>query len=415
MLDATKVKSGKVKSGNQTLDLTASAAPQVEVTAAASKQSYLVSVATGLLSEIGRVVRRASSPDAGRVALVSNRRVHKLYGAAAADALRLAGFAVHEILIGDGERFKSWRTAEMVLHKLAENRFERVDTVVALGGGVVGDLSGFVASVYLRGLNFVYVPTTLLAQVDASTGGKTGVNSRTGKNLFGAFHHPRAVLIDTNTITTLDKRDLLAGWCEAIKHGAVSYDDRKLFNQTVSYLQQRQNLVNKTLNENQKEELAQLIAAHVAFKAGIVAGDEREDPARTDAHSRRILNFGHTLAHALEAATLYRKFRHGEAVGYGMIAAAEISNRLGLLPADELSLLRSAIALAGRLPDARGIDESKVLQKISFDKKAVSGSIKWVLIKRLGDACIIDGREIDSSVIAASLHAALHNPISSIS
>jgi 3-dehydroquinate synthase len=280
--------------------------------------------------------------------------------------------------------------------------------VVALGGGVVGDLAGFAAAVYLRGIAFVQVPTTLLAQIDASVGGKTAVNTREGKNLIGAFHQPRAVVISTETLQTLPSRELTAGWCEAIKQGAVG--DRRLFDKTCSFLVAESNV--ETARELKRthlraEELADLIAAQCAFKAGIVAADEREDVARTDARSRRILNFGHTAAHALESVTRYRRFRHGEAVGYGMIVAGEISERLGMLDASELESLRASVRLAGRLPRADDLDERAILRAIDSDKKSVGGHVRWVLLERIGRARIVSGQNIPKRIVRAALNAAL--------
>ncbi|MGH9903659.1 MAG: 3-dehydroquinate synthase, partial [Pyrinomonadaceae bacterium] len=340
----------------------------------------------------------------------------ELYGERAAASLRAAGFVVARWLMGDGERHKSLRTAEKSLVFLSEARLERSDAVVALGGGVVGDLAGFAAAVYLRGVPFIQAPTTLLAQIDSSVGGKTGVNMRAGKNLIGAFHHPRAVVIDTGTLRTLPRRELTAGWCEAIKQGAVG--DRGLLEQTRRFLvgeaendeqfePRHERSRRGRAGESRDEQLAELIAAQCAFKARVVAQDEREDVARTDRLSRRILNFGHTVAHALESVTDYRRFRHGEAVGYGMLAAGEISVSLGMLDAGELELLRETIRLAGRLPRADDLDEGTIIDAIRTDKKSVGGHVQWVLLKRLGKARVIGGKEIAPRTVRAALRAAL--------
>ena len=321
--------------------------------------------------------------------------VFELYGAPVVGGLRAQGFEVAHWLLGDGERHKSLREAGRALEFLSTSKLERSDAVVALGGGVVGDLAGFAAAVYLRGVAWLQVPTTLLAQIDASVGGKTAVNTRAGKNLIGAFHQPRAVVIDTRTLQTLPPRELTSGWCEAIKQGAVG--GRHLFAQTRRYLAGAQ----------ADERLGELIAAQCAFKARVVAGDERESLGRTDARSRRILNFGHTVAHALEAITRYRRFRHGEAVGRGMIAAGEISNRLGLLPAAELESLRATVRLAGPLPRADDLDERALLDALTTDKKSVGGQVQWILLERIGRARIVGGREIPPRVLRASLRAAL--------
>jgi 3-dehydroquinate synthase len=313
----------------------------------------------------------------------------------------------------EGERFKTLRTAERALAFFSEFGLERGDCVVALGGGVVGDLAGFAAAVYLRGVAFVQAPTTLLSQIDSSVGGKTGVNTPAGKNLVGAFHQPAAVVVDTDTLATLPPRELTAGWCEAVKQGAVG--DRRLFERTRKFLTAAShgggNLRGRAgvlgSGAGGGGELARIIAAQCAFKARIVAGDEREGLARDDARSRKILNFGHTVGHALEAVTGYRRFRHGEAVGYGCVAAGEISKRLGLLDPSELESLREAVALAGRLPRAADLDAELVARALRKDKKAVGGSVRWVLIEGLGRARVVDGREVPARVVLASIRAAL--------
>lgn len=382
-----------------------------------ARESYDIEIGAHALRSLGDIARRALPTHARRIALVSNRRVFALYGAGVLSSLRRAGgFHVSHWLMGDGERHKNLRTAERALAFFSESKLERSDAVVALGGGVVGDLAGFAAAVYLRGIAFLQAPTTLLAQIDASVGGKTAVNTRAGKNLIGAFHQPRAVVVSTETLQTLPRREMTAGWCEAIKQGAVG--DHRLFEQTRRFLvaeneregaREWNRARESQTAERRAEELAAVIAAQCAFKAKIVAADVREDVERTDARSRRILNFGHTAAHALEAVTGYRRFRHGEAVGYGMIVAAEISHRLGMLAASELESLRACLRLAGRLPRADDLDERAVLRAIAGDKKSVGGHVRWVLLEGIGRARIVGGQEIPPRVLRAALHAALVN------
>ena len=372
-----------------------------------ARDGYEIEIGPGLLGRLGAAARASLSPHARRVALVSNARVFGLYGERAVRSLGEAGFDVSRWLMGEGERYKTLRTAERALAFLSAAKLERSDAVVALGGGVVGDLAGFAAALYLRGVAFVQVPTTLLSQIDSSVGGKTGVNTPAGKNLVGAFHQPRAVVVDTDTLRTLPSRELTAGWCEAVKQGAAG--DRRLFDQTVRFLGDgsRGGGVDEPADGERATRLSRLIAAQCAFKARIVAGDEREDVSRTDHLSRRILNFGHTVGHALEAVTDFRRFRHGEAVGYGMLAAGEISAGLGLLERSELELLRRAVGLAGRLPPAAGLDEDALLGALGSDKKAVGGRVRWVLLERIGRARIVDGREVAPRLVRASLRAAL--------
>ncbi|HJU54541.1 MAG TPA: 3-dehydroquinate synthase family protein, partial [Pyrinomonadaceae bacterium] len=249
---------------------------RVRVRLRARREEYDITIGAGNLARLGEAARRALTPHARRAFLISNQKVFDLYGGRALASLRSAGFATAVLLIGDGERYKSLATLERALNAFNEAGLERGDAVVALGGGVVGDLAGFAAAVYLRGLAFLQVPTTLLAQVDSSVGGKVAVNTIAGKNLVGAFHHPRAVLIDTDTLQTLPRRELTAGWCESVKQGAAG--DRSLFDETYDFL--RNGPTSETASRSKK--LAQIIAAQVAFKASIVAGDEREDVSRTD-------------------------------------------------------------------------------------------------------------------------------------
>lgn len=369
----------------------------------AAENGYDVEISAGALARLGETARRSASDSslpARRALVVSNRRVFNLYGAQAVKSLRAAGFATAEFLIGDGERYKTLRTAESALRFLSVNDFERGDFVVALGGGVIGDLAGFVAAVYLRGVPFIQVPTTLLAQIDASIGGKTGVNTSAGKNVIGAFHQPRAVLIDTLTLRTLPRREMVAGWCEAIKHGAIG--DVRLFEQTRAFIAE-----NRKLDDSNNAQLARLISAHCRFKAHIVAGDEREATVRTDIQSRRILNFGHTVGHALEQVTSFRRFRHGEAVGLGMLVACEISIRTGRLGVVESERLRAAIRATGRFPQTDDLNLNEIMSQMRRDKKSSGGHIQWVLLERLGRARIVSDQSITPTIVRASLRAIL--------
>lgn len=380
--------------------------PKVRVRLTPRPAKYEIEIGAGLLPQIGGRVRAILGKQSRRAALVSNQTVFDLYGTPASASLRRAGFEVFTWLVPDGERHKSWKSFEQALSFLAQSKLERTDCVVALGGGVVGDLAGFAAATYLRGISFIQAPTTLLAQIDASVGGKTGVNLPAGKNLAGAFHQPRLVLIDTNSLSTLPSRELTSGWCEAIKQGAAG--DRKLFDRTFRLLKNSGTDFNLWLKEKKTQtEVWATIAAHCRFKAAIVKGDEREDIDRDDHRSRRILNFGHTTAHALEAVTRYQRFRHGEAVGYGMLVAGEISKSLGMLSDDGLELLREAVKVCGSLPRASDLHPDIIIRAMKADKKSVSGQLKWVLLERLGRAQIVDGREISMQTLKNSLRAGL--------
>lgn len=381
--------------------------PTVPVRLPARSQSYEIKIGAGLLRTLGRELLIHLGQSVRRVALISNKQVFELYGQSAIESLRAAGLTVNYLLIGNSEREKSFRGLAAAVAFLNKCRLERSDAVVALGGGVVGDLAGFAAAIYLRGVRLVQAPTTLLAQIDSSVGGKTGINLPSGKNRVGAFHQPSLVLIDPETLRTLPRRELTSGWCEAVKQGAVG--SRKLFDQTVSLLRDAGTHAYGVLSARgvRTEELSATIAAHCRFKASIVKGDERENVARTDHRSRRILNFGHTTAHALEAVTGYKRFRHGEAVGYGVLVAAEISKSLGMLPSRELESIREAVALCGPLPPANDFSAQELIKAMAADKKAVAGNVKWVLLDRIGRAQIVDGAGIEPTVLRAALSASL--------
>lgn len=373
---------------------------RLQVSTKARSRSYEITIGHGILSEASLIARNCLGSQAQRLALISNAKVFSLYGGALKKSLEASGFAVWPWLIDDGERHKSLRSLEKVLNVLTEAEIERSDGVVALGGGIVGDVAGFAAAIYLRGIPYIQIPTTLLAQIDSSVGGKTGVNLPSGKNLVGSFHQPAAVVIDVETLSSLPSRELVAGWCECVKQGAVS--GPKLFKQTTDFL--------KGFNSSRllvSTPLEQLISSHCAFKASIVAADEREDPARRDSRSRRILNFGHTIAHALEAVTKYRRFRHGEAVGHGMLVAGALSKNLGLLEPSELELLRQAVSLCGPLPSASHLDERTLVEAIAHDKKRAAGSVQWVLLERIGRPRIVDGKEIRAPLLRKSIREAL--------
>jgi len=362
-----------------------------------ARDSYDIHVGPRALARLGEVARGALSPRARRVVVVSNETVFRLYGRRSVASLRAAGFAAETFLVGDGERHKTLREAERALDFFSRRRLERTDAVVALGGGVVGDLAGFAASVYLRGVQFIHAPTTLLAQIDAAVGGKTGVNTRAGKNLIGTFHQPRAVVADTDALRTLPPRELTAGWCEAVKHGAVG--GPVLFRHTRDFLARSE--------AEDVEALADLIAEHCAFKARVVAADERESLETRARLSRRFLNFGHTVGHALEVVTRFRRFRHGEAVGYGCVVAAEVSKRLGLLGAAGLQSIREVVALAGPLPRADDLDAADILAATAADKKTAGGRLHWVLLERIGRARVVPASEVPPRVVRESIRAGL--------
>ena len=357
-----------------------------------------ISIGKGIRRQLGELLQSQVSRRAG---VISNKRVYDLYGRQVVRSLKTAGFKVFEWLMPEGERYKSFSSLEKAVTFLSENRFERNDLVVALGGGVVGDLAGFSAAIYLRGVPVAQVPTTLLAQIDSSVGGKTGINLPVGKNLVGAFHQPASVFIDTETLTSLPQRELVSGFCEMVKQSLIA--DRSLFEMTVDSLQE----VGKKRDFLLSSAFEDLIAAHCGFKASIVAKDERESTTRSDAKSRRVLNFGHTTAHALEAITHYRTFRHGEAVGYGMLVAGELSRNLGLIDSGDLNLIRDAVRLCGPLPRADKLEINQIIRALQHDKKSVDGQINWVLLEGIGRPRIVEGRLINAKSLRNSLKAGL--------
>jgi 3-dehydroquinate synthase len=374
---------------------------RLEISLSQESRRSEINIAAGIRRNLGQLIPLKAPR---RIAILSNPRVFGLYGADVKRSLKAADFKTLEWLMPEGERYKSFRVLEKAVTFLSENRLERDDLVLALGGGVVGDLAGFSAAIYLRGLPLVQAPTTLLAQIDSSVGGKTGINLPAGKNLVGAFHQPSAVFIDTETLATLPQRELVSGLCEMVKQSLIS--DKDLFEMTVQYLQKSQS----KRDFLSSPEFESLIAAHCGFKASIVAGDERESTVRSDVKSRRILNFGHTTAHALETITNYRFFRHGEAVGYGMLVAGELSRNLGLIDSGELKSLREAVSLCGPLPRADNLDTNAIIRALRHDKKSVDGQINWVLLEGIGRPKIVEGRLISAKSLRLSLRTGLRRP-----
>lgn len=372
---------------------------------------YEIRVGAGLLTETGDSARKVLNKKARKICLFSNPTVFKFYGNTVEKSLKNAGFEVAVFLMKDGERYKNWRSLEQALDFFAKQKLTRTDAVVALGGGVVGDLAGFAAAIYLRGIDFIQIPTTILSQIDSSVGGKTAVNSATVKNSIGAFYQPRAVLGDIETLRTLPPRELAAGFYEAVKHAVLSGDE--LLNQTQDFLRkfplkQFPKLFSNA-DKDFSEKLANLIAANIAFKAEIVAGDERENVVRDDSRSRKILNFGHTIGHALEQLTGYKRLKHGEAVAFGMLAAADLSKRLGKLNENELNSLNEVLLSVGELPKLDNIAPEKIIEALAHDKKADGDSFKWILLENIGKATIVDNKQIPNALVRDSIRTILHS------
>jgi 3-dehydroquinate synthase len=332
-----------------------------------SDRSYPIHVGAEMIERAGQLMQQAGL--LGKVAIVTNPTVAQLYLDPVHEALSQAGFETTPVLLPDGEEHKTLKSLSTIYDRLVAERFERKSCVLALGGGVIGDLAGFAAATYLRGIPYVQVPTTLLAQVDSSVGGKTGVNHDAGKNLIGAFYQPKLVLIDVAVLRSLPRREFVAGLAEVIKYGVIA--DRYLFELL------EQNL--EKILALDRELLTQIIVRSCENKVRVVEADEREDDYRA------VLNFGHTIGHALEAATGYRQFLHGEAVGIGMVKAAALSVQQGFCDPKSFERITKLIKKAG-LPTEfpPGMSVSSLVQGMEVDKKAAGGQIKFVISEGLG-------------------------------
>ena len=364
---------------------------------------YNIEIGNSLLDDSGVWAKKYLSGFTKKIALISNQKVFGFYGEKVVLSLEKGGFEVFVWLMEDGEEYKNFTSLKNLLSFLSENRLRRTDGVIALGGGVVGDLAGFASSIYLRGVPFLQMPTTFLSMIDSSVGGKTAVNTEFGKNIIGTFYQPNGVLIDSKTLKTLQNREVIAGFYEAIKHGAIS--NEKLFNQTAQFLQTYplNSFKAHFANNNFISELETLLFNQISFKSEVVIEDEKEDTKRDDIRSRKILNFGHTVAHALEKITDYKYFKHGEAVGYGMLVAGEISKRLDLSDKNSLNLLNDVVSSVGDLPNTRNIDVEKTFKAFIFDKKSIGESLQWVLLKGIGKPTIISNENIPETIIKESL------------
>lgn len=328
---------------------------------------------------------------AGRsVAIVTNDVVAPLYLGRVVEALRQAGAsAVLDVRIDDGEQAKRWATLDKVFDALLAARLGRDGLVVALGGGVVGDLAGFAAATYQRGIPFIQVPTTLLAQVDSSVGGKTAINHARGKNMIGAFHQPLAVLADVSALDSLPERELKAGLAEVLKHGFILDAD------FVSWLEAH---VGDLLHRDARA-LTYAVRRSCELKAGVVGEDEREGGLRA------ILNFGHTFGHAIEAGMGYGEWLHGEAVAAGMIMAAELSHRLGGLGRADADRIRTLVARAGLPVLGASMPVERYLELMQVDKKAAAGKVRFIVLEAMGRATLRGG--VDEQLVRDSIAAAL--------
>ncbi|MDE2059090.1 MAG: 3-dehydroquinate synthase [candidate division NC10 bacterium] len=339
------------------------------VPVALGSRSYQIVVGSGLLKQLGALCGELLP--SRRVMIVTNPVVRRLYEAKASASLRQAGFQVAITEVPAGERAKSLRQAAGLYRAFLHNRMDRRSAVVTLGGGVIGDLAGYAAATFLRGLPLVQVPTTLLAQVDSSVGGKVAVNLPAGKNLVGAFYQPSLVVADVQTMRSLPPRQMRAGLAEVIKYGMIA--DRELFAYVETHLD--------AILRAEEEPLTHLVTRSCAIKAQVVEQDEREEGVRA------ILNFGHTVGHALETTAGYHRLLHGEAIAIGMVVATMLSVNRGLCEHEDLDRLRSLLTRIG-LPTSAHADTSSLLHTIRYDKKVRNQMIYFVVTKGIGHATL---------------------------
>ena len=334
------------------------------------ERSYDILILPGILKEAGSRLTKAGVK--GKVGVVTDRHVAEQHLQPLLESLRKNHIEVVPVILAPGEQSKTLKSVERIVDVLARERFERQSFLLALGGGVIGDLAGFAAAIYQRGMPFIQLPTTLVAQVDSSVGGKTGVDHRLGKNLIGAFHQPHAVWIDPLTLRTLPEREWVAGLAEVIKYGIIA--DKDFF----AFLERAMPSVRK----RQSEAMFAVIKRACEIKAGVVAADERESDRR------RILNYGHTLGHAFEALGGYRSLVHGEAVGIGLVQEADLAYYQGLCDADVAHRIRELVMAAGLSVQMPKWPSKKVWQAMLHDKKVSGGQVIGVWPKAIGEVCI---------------------------
>jgi 3-dehydroquinate synthase len=348
-------------------------------------RSYPIHIGAGLLEDASLLAPHLRG---GTAAIVTNAVVAPLYLSRVKAALEKGGARTVAIVVEDGEPAKSWATLNRVFDELLKARCGRDALIVALGGGVIGDLAGFAAAIYQRGVDFVQVPTTLLAQVDSSVGGKTAINHGLGKNMIGAFHQPRAVLADVATLDTLPDRELRAGVAEVIKHG---------FALDATFVDWLEENIERILKRD-REALMHAVRRSCELKARVVAADERESGERA------LLNFGHTFGHAIETGTGYGAWLHGEAVAAGMVMAAELSALMGQLKKTEVSRVRSLVERAGLPVKGPALAPERMLELMAIDKKAAKGKTRFVLLESIGRAALRAG--IDEGLVRKAIVAA---------
>ena len=349
-----------------------------------AERSYPIHIGCGLLAK-----PELFFPHIGqnRVVVVTNTTVAPLYLAMLRSTLESGGISVLPVILPDGEKFKTWETLNLIFDALLGNHCERNTPLIALGGGVIGDMSGFAAACYQRGMPFIQIPTTLLSQVDSSVGGKTAINHPLGKNMIGAFYQPKLVLADISTLDTLPDRELKAGLAEVIKYGLIRDPD------FFSWLEAN---LEKLLTRD-REALAYAVHRSCANKAALVATDERE------AGERALLNLGHTFGHAIETGLGYGEWLHGEAVAAGTLIAAELSHRLGWISAEAMRRIESLHLRAGLPVFGPTLGAARYMELMRHDKKVRDGRLRLVLLKQIGMAVVADG--LDEATIGAAIEA----------
>ena len=357
---------------------------------ALGERSYPIHIGPALLAQTDLILPHLKSKS---VAIVSNVTVAPLYLETLAVPLRAAGVKVTEIVLPDGEEYKNWDSLNQIFDALLANRCDRTTTLIALGGGVIGDLTGFAAASYQRGVPFIQVPTTLLSQVDSSVGGKTGINHPRGKNMIGAFLQPQLVLADTDTLKTLPERELSAGLAEVIKYGLI----RDL--PFLDWLEANMS----GLRTRDAAALTYAIERSCQNKAEVVAADEFETAKEG---GRALLNLGHTFGHAIETGLGYGEWLHGEAVGAGTVMAAELSRRLGWLTDEEFERARKLLAAAGLPVVGAPLGVDRYIDLMGHDKKVIAGKLRLVLLKHLGEA--VTYGEAPPEQIRAAIEACCH-------
>jgi 3-dehydroquinate synthase len=342
----------------------------VEIKVDLGPASYPIYVGAGIVAALGEYM--SGHKRSRRMLVISDEQVGRLYGARILKILEDSGFAPELVIVAPGEESKSLEVAMTLYTRAIRGGLDRHSPIIALGGGVVGDLAGFIAATYLRGVPFIQIPTTLLAQVDSGVGGKVAVNHNLGKNLIGAFYQPQLVVIDTDMLTTLPERELIAGMAEVIKYGVIA--DQDFF----GFLQENC----RQIAAKNAHALTEIISRSCRIKADVVGDDERE------AGRRMILNFGHTIAHAIEGSTGFDRYNHGEAVSIGMHGAALLSRRVGLCSDDAVAMVRDLLLRYGLPVTAPGCQTEAMMEFIHRDKKAVGGQVNWILMRSVGDVCV---------------------------